>query len=328
MHPSEYGAGDTVPFEFMQRLVRPYRSLAPGDVERYTVYTFHALVADHWQQGRVFLLGDAAHMMPPFAGQGMNSGARDADNLSWKIVEVMQGRAGPALLSTYEAERRPHAEAMVRLSQRLGAVVMTTSRRRALARDFLVRTLSRVRAGQEYFERMRFRPRPHYHAGFVWPRARKRQPPLVGQMLPQPQVFTSAEERVLLDDVLGGGYALIGVDTDAATLDRLADPFWEQIGARRLAIALDDRAPHLARYPIVTDVGGPLPQELGAYTGQILLVRPDRYVAAIFPPAQERQVAAVLRRIAGAPLAGAPDRGTTTAGASHAAPQPHHTTLT
>ncbi|HLH22649.1 MAG TPA: bifunctional 3-(3-hydroxy-phenyl)propionate/3-hydroxycinnamic acid hydroxylase [Chloroflexota bacterium] len=305
MHPGEYGAGDVVPFAFMQRLVAPYRALAPGDVIRYTVYTFHALVAQRWQVGRVFLLGDAAHMMPPFAGQGMNSGARDADNLAWKIVEVMRGGVGPELLSTYEAERRPHAEAMVKLSQRLGAIVMTTSRPRALARDFVVRTLAKTKAGREYFERMRFRPRPHYHTGFVWPRARKRQPPLVGQMLPQPLVFTSAEERVPLDEVLGPGFALVGVDTDAATLDRLTDPFWEQVGARRLAIALDDRAPHPARYPIVTDVGGPLPQELGAYAGQVLLVRPDRYVAAVFRPEQERQVAAALRRIAGAPRADA-----------------------
>jgi 3-(3-hydroxy-phenyl)propionate hydroxylase len=301
MHPGEYGAGDQVPFAFMQRLVAPYRTLAPGDVVRYTVYTFHALVADRWRVGRVFLLGDAAHMMPPFAGQGMNSGARDADNLTWKLVEVMQGRAGPRLLRTYEVERRPHAEAMVRLSRRLGTVVMTTSRSRALLRDFVVRMMSKVKPGREYFERMRFRPRPHYRQGFVGPQARKRQPPIVGQMLPQPYVFTSAEQCVPLDDVLGTGYALVGLDTDAATLDRLTDPWWDQIGAKRLAIALDDRAPHLQQHPIVADVGGTLRREYGAWAGQVLLVRPDRYVAAVFPPAQERLVAAALRRLAGTP---------------------------
>jgi 3-(3-hydroxy-phenyl)propionate hydroxylase len=253
----------------------------------------------------------------------MNSGARDADNLAWKLVEVVRGPAGPELLATYEAERRPHAEAMVKLSQRLGAVVMTTSRRRALVRDFVVRTLSKTRPGREYFERMRFRPRPHYRTGFVWPRARTRQPPIVGRMLPQPLVFTSAEERVLLDEVLGAGYALVGVDLDAAALDRLTDPFWEQIGARRLAIALDDRAPHPARHPIVTDVGGPLPQELGAYAGQILLVRPDRYVAAVFPLGQEQQVAAALRRIAGtARTAASPSSGSRGRGLSWAVVRP------
>src|SRR5207244_9516773 len=116
-------------------------------------------------------------------------------------------------------------------------------------------------------------------------------------------VFTSAEQCVPLDDVLGTGYALVGVDTDAATLDRLTDPWWAQIGARRLAIALDDRAPHLAQHPIVADVGGTLRREYGAYAGQIMLVRPDRYVAAVFAPAQERAVAAALRRLAGAPRA-------------------------
>src|SRR5262249_16049397 len=108
MLPGEYAPGDQVPFAFVQELVRPYRALAPSGVVRQTVSRFHALVASHWQEGRVFLLGDAAHMMPPFAGQGMNSGARDADNLAWKIAEVVQGRAGPELLATYEVERRPH----------------------------------------------------------------------------------------------------------------------------------------------------------------------------------------------------------------------------
>ena len=308
MLPGEYEPGEEAPFDFMQELVRPYRPLARGDVVRSTVYKFHALVASRWQVGRVFLLGDAAHMMPPFAGQGMNSGARDADNLAWKLVEVAQGRAGPELLTTYEAERRPHAEAMVRLSQMLGEVVMTTSRRRALVRDLLVRTLSRVEVGRQYFEQMRFRPRPHYDVGLVWPPPPAKRPPLVGRMLAQPHVLTASQEHVLLDSVLGPGYALVGLDTGSWVLERLRDPFWDQLQARRLVLALDDRAPRGdAPYPVVADVGGTIRHDFAACRGRILLVRPDRYVAAIFSLGQQEAVARDLRRLVGEPHQTVPD---------------------
>jgi 3-(3-hydroxy-phenyl)propionate hydroxylase len=129
-------------FDFVRELVAPYRDLSPADVRRCIVYRFHALVADRWRCSRVLLAGDAAHMMPPFAAQGLNSGLRDAFNLAWKLALVERGEAGPGLLDTYEVERRPHAEAMVRFSQRLGAVMMTTDPVRAALRDVLVRWAS------------------------------------------------------------------------------------------------------------------------------------------------------------------------------------------
>src|SRR3546814_5428973 len=64
-----------------------------GRIWRAATYRFHALVADRWRQGDVFLLGDAAHQTPPFMGQGLNQGLRDAGNLCWKIAEVFHGRA-------------------------------------------------------------------------------------------------------------------------------------------------------------------------------------------------------------------------------------------
>ena len=90
------------------KLLEPW-DVHPGNarIERHAVYTFQARVADRWQDGRVFLAGDAAHLMPPFAGQGMCSGIRDAANLAWKLDLVLTGRAAPELLATYEEERRP-----------------------------------------------------------------------------------------------------------------------------------------------------------------------------------------------------------------------------
>ena len=94
-----------------------------GDLIRAVPYRFHALVAEQWRggpDGRVFLAGDAAHMMPPFMGQGMCSGVRDAANLAWKLAEVVRGASDPSLLATYETERRPHAEAVTALSIEAG----------------------------------------------------------------------------------------------------------------------------------------------------------------------------------------------------------------
>ncbi len=96
-------------------------------LRRSRVYTFHARMADRWRERRIFLVGDAAHLTPPFAGQGMNSGIRDAHNLSWKLAAVIQGKLGARLLETYEQERRNHAWEMILLALRMGKVMMPRS---------------------------------------------------------------------------------------------------------------------------------------------------------------------------------------------------------
>jgi 3-(3-hydroxy-phenyl)propionate hydroxylase len=87
----------------------------PGDVEivRSAVYRFRALVAEHWQKDGVFLLGDAAHQTPPFFGQGMCHGIRDAAQLMWKLGLLRDGTASGALLDTYQIEREPHVRAII-----------------------------------------------------------------------------------------------------------------------------------------------------------------------------------------------------------------------
>lgn len=101
--------------------------LAPWDVDlcdfeiaRVAEYTFRAQLADVWRQEGVFLLGDAAHLTPPFIGQGMGAGIRDAANLSWKAAAVIRGTLPPAILDSYETERRAHARAMVKLATLVG----------------------------------------------------------------------------------------------------------------------------------------------------------------------------------------------------------------
>ncbi|WP_435591383.1 bifunctional 3-(3-hydroxy-phenyl)propionate/3-hydroxycinnamic acid hydroxylase [Nocardia sp. bgisy118] len=90
------------------------------ELVRVAEYTFRAQLADRWRAGRVFLLGDAAHLTPPFIGQGMGAGLRDAANLTWKLAGVLRGELPEGVLDTYETERKPHARAMIRLAQLTG----------------------------------------------------------------------------------------------------------------------------------------------------------------------------------------------------------------
>lgn len=323
LKPGEGVPGQEPGFGLVRELVRPYRSLTPAQIERAVNYRFHALLADRLRAGRCFLLGDAAHMMPPFAGQGLNSGIRDAVNLSWKVAAVLSGGAGDELLDTYESERRPHAQAMIDLSVRLGRVVMTTDRRRALVRDGLVGVAMRTRWGRRYFGEMRYRPRTHVQSGVVVQLSHAGDERLVGLPLPQPQVLHGrAHQLTRLDEVLGNGWSTLGVDVTEAQ--------WAEAAATGLVtgvevdVVLDDRAARdgTARVAIA-DADGRLDALVADLRGRFVLVRPDRVVAATFLPDRAGQVARALERVGVHPA----DRsGLTTAGT--VAPPPPRTMST
>lgn len=121
--------------ESVWRLLSRWITPEDADIERATVYTFHGLIAREWRRGRLLIAGDAAHLMPPFLGQGMCSGVRDASNLAWKLARVIRDNADPALLDTYQKERSPHVREYVELAMRLGAMVQTRDPERARERD-------------------------------------------------------------------------------------------------------------------------------------------------------------------------------------------------
>ncbi|SPF02803.1 bifunctional 3-(3-hydroxy-phenyl)propionate/3-hydroxycinnamic acid hydroxylase [Streptomyces sp. MA5143a] len=301
LKPGECDAGAHPPFALVRELLEPYREITPEQVERAVAYSFHALLADRLRDGRCFLLGDAAHMMPPFAGQGLNSGVRDAANLCWKIAEVLAGRADDALLDTYDSERRPQARAVIDLSVRLGRIVMTTSRPRALLRDLLVRTAMRTPPGRRYLTEMRYRPDTRVRAGAV---VRTEGPgrELVGTMLPQPRVLREQDHRLTrLDDVLGAGWSLLGIgvtDADWSAVGRTGIP-----DATAVDVFLDDRAPRDRAGRVgIADADGRLDALLTRLTGSFVLVRPDRLVAAVFTPDRAGLVGTELRRCAARPL--------------------------
>lgn len=310
---------EAVPHEFLESLLADYRPIAPRQVERTAVYRFHALLADRWQRGRAFLLGDAAHLMPPFAGQGLNAGIRDAGGLAWRLAMILAGHAGPPLLSSYELERRPHARKTIDLSVRMGEVVMTTSRSRAALRDAVIGAGLRLPPVRRYLEEMRFRPVQRYRDGFV--SAAGDGDRLLGTSLAQPRVLDRSGAGVPLDELLGNGFALLAVevaDSDLSLVD--AEPAWDEtFAARRLRIELDRFPVDRGSWPRVADFDGALRRLFAGHAGKCLLVRPDRFVAAVFPPRLAAAVATDLqRRLEDAPSANGkagrpgPDKANTT----------------
>jgi 3-(3-hydroxy-phenyl)propionate hydroxylase len=280
-------------------LVDPYRQLRDADVVRCTIYRFYALVARRWSRGPVYLAGDAAHMMPPFAGQGLNSGLRDAANLSWKLAAVLGGTAGQELLASYEAERKPHVQEMVRLSVRLGNVMMTRSRTKAAARDLAFTVGIRLPAVGRFLREMRFKPPARYADGVFLERRNPSDPS--GTMLAQPQVLCSDHGIAYLDDLLGRGFGLLGVDIPAPVVARLRSPLWAHLDAARVAVTLGDHLPLGSEgCEAVADLDGLLRTQLDTQRGRVLLVRPDRFVAGSFAPSGEEEFARRLGRLLGA----------------------------
>ncbi len=175
------------------------------------VYRFHIRQAGQWQRGRAFLCGDAAHLMPPFAGQGVSSGVRDAANLCWKIAAFLHGAAPASLLLSYETERRPHVAAVTRFSRRVGALVRVRNPALAAGRDAACRIAVRLPwLGRRIRD---FHIKPQWISGPGWFAPARRLAPRLhspaGQLLWQPWVVTRCGRRQRLDDLLGSGWSYL-----------------------------------------------------------------------------------------------------------------------
>ncbi|MDB5725429.1 MAG: hypothetical protein JWQ16_2183, partial [Novosphingobium sp.] len=191
------------------------RWIDPADVEiiRTAVYRFRALVAHRWRQGRVMLLGDAAHQTPPFFGQGMCHGIRDAAQLIWKLKLVDASVAEEALLDSYQTEREPHVRAIVSASVAAGAEVCKLDPMEAIARDAAFRAIERARAGERVA--MTDIVPPIREDGIAMPSG--------GMRLPE-FVVTDGHGAHHIDTLLDGRFTLLALDpVDTPTL-------WRAIG--------------------------------------------------------------------------------------------------
>jgi len=262
-------------------------------IHRKAVYRFHARVAPRWSLGRVLLAGDAAHLTPPFAGQGMNSGLRDAHNLAWKLAAVTNSIIGPRLLESYEQERHGHVWAMIHLALRMGRVMSPPSRLSAWLTQAGFRALGVLPPARDYITQMKYKPKPRFADGFMIADGRGARRTLVGRLLPQPVVRTEDGSHVLLDDAIGPRFALLVRTSDPErAFATLQHPVWELLRPVRIAVLPpDSRHAKLAHGIVVTECDEQFAAALGRDRNNVMLLRPDRYVAACFPLENARTAA-------------------------------------
>jgi 3-(3-hydroxy-phenyl)propionate hydroxylase len=288
--PGDDEAAMADPEHVLRTLIAPrYPATSRPRVLRSTVYWHHSRTAERFRDRRVLLAGDAAHLQPPFFGQGMNSGIRDAMNLAWKLAFLVRGWAGEALLQSYDAERRPHAATMVDFATRMGELYEPRNRVTERVRDLAFRAVQLVPGAREYILQMKYKPMPRYTTGVVVPYAGGVPGAPVGSMFGQPQVETADGDRVRLDDILGSSFAVLGLGRDpAASLDADALAWCEKTGTRLLEVvgskqgATTSTGTSTGTSVRVEDLDGHFRDwRLRRPGDEIIVLRPDRYVAAV-----------------------------------------------
>jgi 3-(3-hydroxy-phenyl)propionate hydroxylase len=277
-------------------LLAPWTGRADLDgleVVRSTSYVFRARLASSFRAGRVFLLGDAAHLTPPFIGQGLAAGLRDADNLAWKIAEVLAGRSGEDLLDSYDAERRPHARAMVKKAVMIGWAMTGGQDRAAAVRRVALAAAVRVAPVRGALAAT---ATPRLKTGALRRPGRGRMPirpgPRVrpGSLIPNPLVRAPAATPVRLDAILAGRTTVLTARQPEAALTDLCDRYGIQLLRVRPENTPDEPArrgsPPASRPDHWIEVrlaggepSGPM-RALIARPGLAILVRPDRVIAA------------------------------------------------
>ena len=226
----------------IRELVAPWGCADRMEIERKAVYRFHALVAEKWREGRVLLAGDAAHQMPPFAGQGMCSGIRDAANLAWKIAVAVRDESNEAILDSYQQEREPHVRAIIATAIAMGQIVCLLDEGAAAGRDreMLARKASGAQDVSVSY--------PDLKGGHLT------DTPFAGALFPQP--IASDGDR--LDTLLGLGAVLISRSTPG-----------ERDGSVRM-LAID--SPELVKFRDA------LSAWLNEAEAEAVLIRPDRHI--------------------------------------------------
>jgi 2-polyprenyl-6-methoxyphenol hydroxylase-like FAD-dependent oxidoreductase len=248
--------------EMVWKLLEPWDITPDNSVlERHTVYTFNALWVDEWRKGKILLAGDAAHLTPPFMGQGMCSGLRDAMNIAWKLDLILDGKADDNLLDTYTEERKPHNRDVVDAALYLGKMICVTDSEAAAKRD-------------EAFFSGSVPPFPEFPFLTEGILSQEKNNSYTGRLSFQSQVSYQGKTG-LFDDLVGKGWMIMSpVDDPKAFLSAEQIKVLEDIGVQFIKIS--DR--HSTEPNAVIDVEGKYEQYFKEAGLEAVVVRPDFYL--------------------------------------------------
>ena len=276
----------------VRELLAPYGDASRMTIARRAVYRFHARTCERFLRGRVILAGDAAHITPPFVGQGLVAGLRDAANLAWKLAWVLRGAAAPDVVDSYDTERRPHAKAMIDLARFMGHLIMPRSRTKAFLVHNTVRTLRLLPWMRAWFDDLRIKPQNTFRAGLFAAGAAG-----AGHWFPQGLVRSASGEIALSDDVLGPRLVALGAGTEPAThVDAATLAEWTAAGGATLRIdPRGTRAP--GAWEDLTGVLSPAALSVG----QVAILRPDRTVLHSGPATEATRLLRESLALLGAP---------------------------
>lgn len=257
---------------------------------RARVYTHNSRVAQSFVLGRVCLAGDTAHITPPWIGQGLNAGIRDAFNLAWKLAWIVQGRLKPALLASYHDERHAHAKAMIDLADLFGAVLSQRNRFIAWMRDRFFMSIKNIPKFRDYVLQMKFKPMPRFSKGVVLNSGQTIQDEWVGRMFVQPNIEVEQGRTQKFDDVVGGRFALLTwrcnplVNAPAELTEKLQQlkcVHLVGIRSRSSQAELDPSMVSPKGATVVQDLENDLHHWFRSKGVDWVLIRPDRFVAAV-----------------------------------------------
>lgn len=228
--------------EAVESLLAGQVNVKDFDIFRFKTYTFHNLVCEKWREKRVFLMGDAAHLMPPFLGQGMCSGIKDVRNLDWKLACVLQGMAPESLLDTYFEERKEVVTNIIKTAMMLGKAIQFDSHGWEFVRNAILRVINSL--PQELPKKLIERFLTSFNKGFLGTNRKK----LTGTRFPQTKVVDAFGHHLLLDYALGERFTVLHTSPDLEGFS-VNNPFFKSLAVVPLHSKASERSKDVLKDP-------------------------------------------------------------------------------
>ena len=272
--------------DFIRKLIESAGEDKKAKIRRSQIYQFHALISSVWKKKSIFIAGDAAHLSPPFAGQGMNSGIRDVGNLGWKLALAIKRPKSKDILETYFLERKEHCSSLINLAIRMGNIMMPKNSLDSFFKASFFRLIKINKTLLSYVSQMKYRPKPKINIGVIYIHGKETRDDkkLIGTLFPQPLVQDKTGILYSLDDVLGNKFSLVCYIKNHEAYLSLEKHLNNLSKTCKVVVLLDQSCMIFpSRYKVVRDFNNLLEKtDLRVPENSIFLIRPDKLVSAIY----------------------------------------------